>query len=94
MRALKKSRILKGCLRHLHHQRNRLSHRGAANIIVTMTRTILILGSSMAGLGVAHRLLKYTVPNEKDLKVIIVSKVKLPFFFFFFFFSPHQSHFY
>lgn len=48
----------------------------------------------MAGLGVAHRLLKYTVPNEKDLKVIIVSKVKLPFFFFFFFFSPHQSHFY
>lgn len=29
----------------------------------------------MAGLGIAHRLLKYTLPKCKDLKVIIVSKV-------------------
>lgn len=41
-----------------------------------MGKTVLILGGSMAGLGVAHRLLKYTLPNEKDLKVIMVSKVK------------------
>lgn len=39
---------------------------------------MLILGGSMAGLGVAHRLLKYTLPTEKDLKVIIVSKVRKP----------------
>lgn len=30
----------------------------------------------MAGMGVAHRLLKYTLPHEKDLKVIVVSKVR------------------
>lgn len=41
-----------------------------------MGKTVLILGGSMAGLGVAHRLLKYTLPNEKDLKVIMVSKVR------------------
>jgi apoptosis-inducing factor 2 len=41
-----------------------------------MGKTVLILGGSMAGLGVAHRLLKYTLPNEKDLKVIMISKVR------------------
>lgn len=40
-----------------------------------MEKTILILGGSMAGLGVAHRLLKYTLPNEKGLNVVMVSKV-------------------
>lgn len=38
-------------------------------------KTVVILGGSMAGLGIAHRLLKYTLPKCKDLKVIIVSKV-------------------
>ena len=39
-----------------------------------MTETVLILGGSLGGLGVVHRLLKYTLPREKDLKVILVSK--------------------
>ena len=40
-----------------------------------MAKTVVILGGSYAGLGVAHRLLKNTLPNHKDLKVILVSKV-------------------
>lgn len=40
-----------------------------------MARTIIILGGSLGGLGVAHRLLKHTQPRERDLRVIIVSKV-------------------
>jgi hypothetical protein len=42
-----------------------------------MGKTVLVLGGSMSGMGVAHRLLKYTLPHEKDLKVIVVSKVRL-----------------
>ncbi|KAI1660882.1 FAD/NAD(P)-binding domain-containing protein [Daldinia decipiens] len=39
-----------------------------------MTKTIVVLGGAYAGVGVAHRLLKYTKPHVKDLKVILVSK--------------------
>ncbi|KAI2621250.1 FAD/NAD(P)-binding domain-containing protein [Hypoxylon sp. NC1633] len=39
-----------------------------------MTQTIVVLGGAYAGAGVAHRLLKYTKPQVKDLKVILVSK--------------------
>ncbi|KAK6957492.1 hypothetical protein Daesc_000278 [Daldinia eschscholtzii] len=39
-----------------------------------MTKTIVVLGGAYAGVGVAHRLLKYTRPHVKDLKVILVSK--------------------
>lgn len=41
-----------------------------------MTKTVLILGGSMAGLAIAHRLLKYTLPSEPELKVVLVSKVR------------------
>lgn len=40
-----------------------------------MTKTVLILGASYAGLSVAHRLLTYTLPKEPELKVILVSTV-------------------
>lgn len=40
-----------------------------------MAKTVLVLGGSIAGLAITHRLLKYTLPKEKDLKVILVSKV-------------------
>ncbi|KAI2620850.1 FAD/NAD(P)-binding domain-containing protein [Xylaria nigripes] len=39
-----------------------------------MSKTIVILGGAYAGVQVAHRLLKYTLPHVKDLKVILVSK--------------------
>ncbi|KAI1379555.1 FAD/NAD(P)-binding domain-containing protein [Hypoxylon crocopeplum] len=39
-----------------------------------MTQTIVVLGGAYAGLSVAHRLLKYTRQQVKDLKVILVSK--------------------
>ncbi|KAI5921535.1 hypothetical protein F4810DRAFT_331600 [Camillea tinctor] len=39
-----------------------------------MTKTVVILGGAFAGIQVAHRLLKYTKPHVKDLKVILVSK--------------------
>ncbi|OTB06527.1 hypothetical protein M426DRAFT_318929 [Hypoxylon sp. CI-4A] len=39
-----------------------------------MAKTVVILGGAYAGLSTAHRLLKYTKPHEKDLKVILVSK--------------------
>ncbi|KAI1111796.1 hypothetical protein F5Y14DRAFT_443014 [Nemania sp. NC0429] len=39
-----------------------------------MTKTVVILGGAFAGVQVAHRLLKYTQPQVKDLKVILVSK--------------------
>ncbi|KAL7628007.1 hypothetical protein AAE478_002203 [Parahypoxylon ruwenzoriense] len=39
-----------------------------------MTKTVVVLGGAYAGLSVAHRLLKYTKPHVKDLKVILVSK--------------------
>jgi NADH dehydrogenase FAD-containing subunit len=38
-----------------------------------MTKQIVILGSSWLGLGVAHKLLKRTLPKTKDFKVIIIS---------------------
>ncbi|KAM3551561.1 hypothetical protein ARSEF4850_007806 [Beauveria asiatica] len=38
-------------------------------------KTVVILGGSIGGLGVAHRLLKHTLPNHPDLQVILVSKV-------------------
>ena len=44
-----------------------------------MTRRVLILGGSMAGLAIAHRLLKYTLPQQPDLHVTLVSKVGLMF---------------
>ncbi|KAK8145989.1 hypothetical protein G3M48_003747 [Beauveria asiatica] len=37
-------------------------------------KTVVILGGSIGGLGVAHRLLKHTLPNHPDLQVILVSK--------------------
>ncbi|OTA59238.1 FAD/NAD(P)-binding domain-containing protein [Hypoxylon sp. EC38] len=39
-----------------------------------MAKTIVVLGGAYAGVGVAHRLLKYTKPQVKDLKVILVSQ--------------------
>ncbi|KAI1754062.1 hypothetical protein F4782DRAFT_61240 [Xylaria castorea] len=39
-----------------------------------MTQTVVILGGAYAGVQIAHRLLKYTLPHVKDLKVILVSK--------------------
>ncbi|KAI1815450.1 hypothetical protein GGS20DRAFT_596895 [Poronia punctata] len=39
-----------------------------------MTKTVVVLGGAYAGVEVAHRLLKYTLPKVKDLKVILVSK--------------------
>ena len=39
-----------------------------------MTKTVLILGAGWAGLPLAHKLLKYTVPKlQGDLKIILVS---------------------
>lgn len=42
-----------------------------------MTKTVVVLGGSLGGLAVVHRLLKYTRPREADLRVILVSKVRL-----------------
>ncbi|KAM4056931.1 pyridine nucleotide-disulfide oxidoreductase [Hirsutella rhossiliensis] len=39
-----------------------------------MAKTVVILGGSLGGLAVAHRLLKHTRPREDDLRVILVSK--------------------
>ncbi|KAI3332226.1 FAD/NAD(P)-binding domain-containing protein [Xylariaceae sp. AK1471] len=39
-----------------------------------MTKTVVVLGGAYAGVQVAHRLLKYTQPHVKDLKVILISK--------------------
>ncbi|RDW91953.1 hypothetical protein BP5796_01347 [Coleophoma crateriformis] len=38
-----------------------------------MSKTIVILGASYAGLLVAHKLLKHTLPVVKDFKVVLVS---------------------
>ena len=38
-----------------------------------MAKTVLILGGSLAGLHVAHALLK---KNDKDIKVVLVSQVR------------------
>ncbi|OAA68902.1 Pyridine nucleotide-disulfide oxidoreductase, FAD/NAD(P)-binding domain protein [Cordyceps fumosorosea ARSEF 2679] len=37
-------------------------------------KTVVIVGGSIGGLGVAHRLLKHTLPRHEDLKVIIISQ--------------------
>jgi NADH dehydrogenase FAD-containing subunit len=41
-----------------------------------MTKTIVVLGGSYAGVGVVQKLLKHTKNTVKDLKVILVSKVR------------------
>lgn len=46
-----------------------------------MGKTVVVLGGSLGGLAVTHRLLKYTQPHEEDLKVILVSKVRKPEYF-------------
>ncbi|KAG4263253.1 hypothetical protein FPRO04_05641 [Fusarium proliferatum] len=38
-----------------------------------MTKTVVILGAGWAGLPLAHKLLKHTLPKVPDLKVILVS---------------------
>ncbi|KAI1346801.1 hypothetical protein F5Y01DRAFT_263210 [Xylaria sp. FL0043] len=38
------------------------------------SNTVVVLGGAFAGVQIAHRLLKYTKPHMKDLKVILVSK--------------------
>ncbi|GAD91909.1 hypothetical protein SS1G_09719 [Paecilomyces variotii No. 5] len=38
-----------------------------------MTRTIVILGASISGLAIAHKLLKHTYPQAKDIKVVLVN---------------------
>ncbi|KAK7409004.1 hypothetical protein QQX98_008823 [Neonectria punicea] len=38
-----------------------------------MGETIVILGGGYAGIGTAHKLLKYTKPKVKELKVVLVS---------------------
>ncbi|CAM1509775.1 Fc.00g001100.m01.CDS01 [Cosmosporella sp. VM-42] len=38
-----------------------------------MAKAVVILGAGWAGLPLAHKLLKYTVPKVSDLKVILVS---------------------
>jgi NADH dehydrogenase FAD-containing subunit len=43
-----------------------------------MSKTIVVLGGNMAGLNITHRLLKYTLRREPDLKVILISKVSEP----------------
>ncbi|KAI0393495.1 hypothetical protein F5Y17DRAFT_306768 [Xylariaceae sp. FL0594] len=39
-----------------------------------MAKTVIVIGGAYAGVQVAHRLLKYTLPQVKDLKVILISK--------------------
>lgn len=34
---------------------------------------IVILGASYAGISIAHKLLKHTLPDVKDLKVVLIS---------------------
>ncbi|KAH7156698.1 hypothetical protein EDB81DRAFT_787716 [Dactylonectria macrodidyma] len=38
-----------------------------------MAETVVIIGAGFAGIGTAHKLLKYTTPKVKDLKVILIS---------------------
>jgi NADH dehydrogenase FAD-containing subunit len=38
-----------------------------------MGKTVIILGAGWAGLPLAHKLLKYTVPKVPDLKIVLVS---------------------
>lgn len=41
-----------------------------------MALTIVVLGGAFAGLQIAHRLLKHTRNTHKELRVILVSKVR------------------
>lgn len=41
-----------------------------------MAKTVVVLGGSLGGLAVAHRLLKHMLPREPDLRVVLVSKVR------------------
>jgi apoptosis-inducing factor 2 len=38
-----------------------------------MARTVLILGASYAGLTIAHKLLKHTKRDERDLEIVLVN---------------------
>ncbi|KAH6983630.1 hypothetical protein BKA56DRAFT_583952 [Ilyonectria sp. MPI-CAGE-AT-0026] len=38
-----------------------------------MTKEVVILGGGFAGIGIAHKLLKHTVPKVKGLKVTLIS---------------------
>ncbi|PHH65283.1 hypothetical protein CDD81_2695 [Ophiocordyceps australis] len=38
------------------------------------TKTVVVLGGSLGGLAVVHRLLKYTLPRLKHLRLVLVSK--------------------
>ncbi|KAL9568470.1 hypothetical protein ACKAV7_007403 [Fusarium commune] len=42
-----------------------------------MTKTVVILGAGWAGLPLAHKLLKHTLPKVPDLKVILVPEQSL-----------------
>ena len=46
-----------------------------------MGMTVVVLGGSFAGLQITHKLLKNTLKERKELKVILVSKVS-PFSFY------------
>ncbi|KAF4981994.1 hypothetical protein FZEAL_2304 [Fusarium zealandicum] len=39
-----------------------------------MAKTVVVLGGSLGGMAVTHRLLKQTRPHQEDLKVILISK--------------------
>lgn len=38
-----------------------------------MSKTVVVVGASFAGLAVSHRLLKYTGQKEKNLRVVLIS---------------------
>jgi malic enzyme len=38
-----------------------------------MGKTLVVLGAGVAGLPIAHHVLRHTVPKVKDLKVILVT---------------------
>jgi len=56
-----------------------------------MSKTVVVLGASFAGLAVSHRLLKYTRQTEKNVRVVLVSPVWFLTRFFFFLFSSFLS---
>jgi NADH dehydrogenase FAD-containing subunit len=43
------------------------------DLLITMAKTIVILGASLTGIPIAHYLLKHSAAKVKDLKVIVVS---------------------
>ncbi len=55
------------------------THATALKVVISnpwILIAVVVLGGAYAGVQVAHRLLKYTKPHVKDLKVILVSKVR------------------